>query len=194
MTENLVLRIERPYFTESEFLQSENWTITKKSAFLIGAPAHPEGTIVRCELVLAGGIQLLVAEGAVAKYVQATAGRPAGLVVRYRRMTPASSQFVNRALSAREAAEASSPSAAEHGPAVAKQETQNNSQARVSPVQPKPAVRVRAPGNALNKSHRSSREVLSSLSSRQPRRVEAPPDRATLLSRLRMRAADHSDQ
>lgn len=194
MTENLVLRVERPYWTESEFLQTENWTITKKSAFLIGAEAHAEGTIVRCELVLASGVQLLVAEGTVAKYVQATPERPAGLVVRYRRMTPASSQFVTRALDAREPAEASSPSAAEHHPLVSRPESQGNPETRISPIQVRVAPRVRAaPADTPNRSYRNSREVLNSLSSRQPRRVEAPPDRATLLSRLRIRAADHSN-
>ena len=194
MTENLVLRIERPYSTESEFLLTENWTITKKSVFLIGAPAHPEGTIVRCELVLAGGTQLLVAEGTVAKHVQSTAERPAGLVVRYRRMTPASSQFVNRALSTREAAEASSPSAAEHAPPVGTPEGRDYSEARISPVRHEVAPRVRPSAEASNQTRRNNREVLSSLSSRQHRRIEAPPDRATLLSRLRIRAAEHSNQ
>lgn len=184
MTENLVLRIERPYSTESELLQTENWTITKKSMFLIGAPAHPEGTIARCELVLTSGVQLLIAEGTVAKYVQATAERPAGLVVRYRRMTPASSQFVNRALSTREAAEASSPSAAEHRPQVGKPMGRDNPEVRNSPVR----SRATPPLN----SHRSGREALSRLANREHKRVEAPLDRATLLSRLRMRAADHS--
>ena len=194
MTENLVLRIERPYSTESEFLQTENWTITKKSVFLIGAQAHPEGTIVRCELALAGGRQLLVAEGAVAKYVQATAERPAGLVVRYRRMTPASSQFVNRALNTREAAEASSPSATEHGPLVGKPEGRDNLGARISAKSPKAAARVQARATPQSNSLRSGREVLSRLSNRAHKRIEAPPDRATLLSRLRMRAADHTNQ
>jgi hypothetical protein len=191
VTENLVLRVQRPYSTESEFLQTENWTITKKSMFLIGAQAHPEGTIVRCELVLATGVQLVVAEGTVAKYVQATAERPAGLVVKYRRMTPASSQFVNRALSTREAAEASSPSAAEHGPQMGKPEGRDNLGARISVESPKATPRVQARATPSSNSLRSGREVLSRLSNREHKRIEAPPDRATLLSRLRMRAADH---
>ncbi len=193
MTENLVLRIARPYSTESEFLQAENWTITKKSVFLIGAPTHPEGTVVRCELVLSGGFQLLVAEGIVAKHVQATAERPAGLVVRYRRMTPASSQFVNRALSIKEAGEASSPSAAEHGPLGGKPEGRDNSGARISMDSPKVAPRVQARAATAINSLRSGRESLSRLANREHKRVEAPPDRATLLSRLRTRAADNSN-
>ncbi len=186
MTELPVLRVERPYSTESEFLQSESWTITKKSAFLVGAPTHPEGVILRCELVLASAVQLLVAESIVAKYCAATAERPAGLVVRYRRMTPASSQFVARALANRDAAEGSSPSAV-HQPIVRAPELAiEASRAARSPVAPVRQPQPRTPSDG----HHDTLEILRRLTSRAHNPVETPADRATLLSRLRMRAGN----
>ena len=186
MTEVEVLRVERPYSSESEFLQTEGWTVTKKSVFLIGAPPHPEGTILRCELVLTSGVQLLVAEGIVAKHSAATAERPAGLVVRYRRMTPASSQFVARALSNRDAAEGSSPSAV-HNPIVrAPEPAIAASLTAGSPMPAVPRHQFREPGEGKDE----TREVLRRLSVREHAPVEIPTDRATLLSRLRMRAGN----
>ncbi len=193
MTEILVLRVERPYSTESEFLHSENWTITKKSMFLIGVPSHPEGTIARCELLLSSGIQLLVAEGTVAKFVPASADRPAGLVVRYRRLTPASSQFVNRALNNRDVAEASSPSAAEHRPIVSNSQPRQTEATGVSYAQSDQVPRIPAMLIAASESRRNTRDILQRLSERQHKTVQAPLNRATLLSRLRMRAANGSN-
>lgn len=184
MTETAVLRVERPYLTEAEFLLAEGWTITKRNAYLIGVPAYPEGAIVRCELLLTSGVRLLVAEAAVARYVHETAERPAGLVVRYRRMTPASSQFVDRALKVREtAAEPSSPST------VQNQRTPDmptSREALVGPISQSPAL-------GSQKSHArtasDTSEALSRLSGRLvSASIEPPLDRGSVLSRLRARA------
>jgi len=108
------VRIVRPYATESEWLHEEGWTVAKKSVYLIGIAPMPEGAAIRCELELASGQRLLVAEGVVVKYSTDSGDRPSGLVVRYRRLSSASSQFINRVLSARDASEVSSPSSAEN--------------------------------------------------------------------------------
>jgi len=191
MSDIVVLRVERPYATEAAFLKSENWSVTKKSVFLIGVPAHSEGTIVRCELVLANGSQLLVAEGTVAKYVSATSERPAGLVVRYRRLTPASSQFVNRALTAREAGEASSPSASDRQvpdvePLARKPETSSKA---IPPVL-SPPTRLAKPTSPSPEKH-DTQLILQRLSGRNAGGVTVPTSRETLLSRLRMRTAQN---
>ncbi len=186
MTELPVLRVERPYLAESEFLRLENWTIAKKSVFLIGAPPHAEGTIVRCELVLANGIQLLVAEGIVAKYSAATGERPAGLVVRYRRMTPASSQFVNRAVSNRDGNEGSSPSAVNQP--VVREPNPMNPRPPASPVEQRTPAALRPAVERLSE----AREVLTRLSKRSGNPTEVPAGRDALLSRLRMRTAHDS--
>lgn len=108
------VRIVRPYATESEWLHEEGWTVAKKSVYLIGIAPMPEGAAIRCELELASGQRLLVAEGVVVKYSTDSGDRPPGLVVRYRRLSTASSQFINRVLSARDASELSSPSSADN--------------------------------------------------------------------------------
>lgn len=181
MTELVVLRVARPYATESEFLQSEDWTITKKSLFLVGASSYPEGTIVRCELTLANGQQLLVAEGIVARFVHQTAERPAGLVVRFRRMTPASTQFVNRVLSIREPAEGSSPSAAHNPIPMAPKWAAPPGNGALSAEAPKRTAVTRTPLSA------ESADVLKRLSGRSPSPVFVPGDRDAVLGRLRNR-------
>jgi len=182
MTELVVLRVERPYATEAQFLQSEDWTITKKGVFFVGAPPYPEGTVVRCELVLASGIQLLVAEGVVSRHVAQTAERPEGLVVRFRRMTPASTQFVNRVLSNRVVGDGSSPSAASHPIPVP---GTVGASAQTGPTTPvaSPVLRRVQPG-ALSA---ETRDVLKRLSSRPHKPLVAPSNRKSVLSRLRAR-------
>jgi len=181
MTDLVVLRVERPYATESDFLEAEDWTVTKKSLFLVGVRSYPEGTIIRCELLLATGQQLLVAEGIVARYIAKTAERPAGLVVRFRRMTPASTQFINRVLSNRESSEGSSPSAAHHPIPAPPKVTGTPENARLSADSPR-----RTPVNRTLPSSETS-AVLRRLSSRNPHSVPAPPNREDALSRLRNR-------
>jgi len=184
MTELVVIRVVRPYATESEFLQSEDWTIKRNSVFLVGASEHAEGTIVRCELALSGGTQLLVAEGVVAKHVAHTAERPEGLVVRFRRMTPASTQFINRILSNRDAVEGSSPSSAAHptpGPSAKFEETQVHQQRQH--VAPPKAAAVLAAGE------NGTLSVLRRLSGRNSAPIAVPLDRASILQRLRQRSS-----
>jgi hypothetical protein len=176
MSEILVLAVERPYASEAELLQQEAWTITKKSVFLIGVPPHPEGTLVRCQLVLRSGLQLLVAEGVVAKHMAEHGNRPSGLVVRFRRLSAASSQFVNRALSVRDATEASSPSAADNPPPSTQISTGEPRSIDVAKI----AIPPR-PGTVA--------DALVRLASRQATSLMVPDDRESALARLRIRAA-----
>ena len=166
------VRIVRPYATESEWLHEEGWTVAKKSVYLIGIAPMPEGTAVRCELELASGQRLLVAEGVVVKYSTDSGDRPPGLVVRYRRLSSASSQFINRVLSARDASELSSPSSADN---PVPSSATNNSIVEVEPssaVQPSrlsPALerlRGRSPAVALSQQERD--EALHRLRDRRP--------------------------
>jgi hypothetical protein len=100
MTDVVTFRVIRPYSTEEEFLEAEAWTINTRSVLLIDIAPHREGLVVRLELTLASGKALIVAEGSVAKHLAASPSRPGGLVVRFRRMSAASSEFVKRAVSA----------------------------------------------------------------------------------------------
>jgi hypothetical protein len=54
--------------------------------------------IARIELTLSNGKALIVAEGSVAKHLATSPSRPGGLVVRFRRMSAASSDFIKRAV------------------------------------------------------------------------------------------------
>ncbi len=191
MSDILVLRVERPYASEAELLQLEAWTITKKSLFLIGVTPHPEGERVRCELVLESGVQLLVAEGVVAKHMARTGNRPQGLVVRFRRMSAASNQFVNRALSVRETTEASSPSAADPPPPSS--EVGNFEPPSFDFTTMRPMV---AGASVANESERvalprpqATSEALSRLTNRTLSAFSVPKDRESAIDRLRVRSA-----
>ncbi|MGC4067518.1 MAG: hypothetical protein QM784_23310 [Polyangiaceae bacterium] len=98
MADVVTFRVVRPYTTEEAFLEAEAWTINTRSVLLIDVEPHPEGMIARIELALANGKALIVAEGSVAKHLAASSSRAGGLVVRFRRMSAASSEFVKRAV------------------------------------------------------------------------------------------------
>lgn len=112
MAEPLNVRAVRPYRNETEFLEAESWSVTVRSVLLIGVEPVAAGTAVRCELRLKGGHALIVAEGTVVKFAEASSTRPAGLVVRYKRMSSASSDFVKRAVAHAAQHAGSSPIAA----------------------------------------------------------------------------------
>jgi hypothetical protein len=118
MVDPLSIRVERPYASEEEFLDAEAWAVTARSMLLIDVGPLPEGTPVRCELQLRNGHALVVAEGFAVKHLGATPTRPAGLVVRYRRMSAASSEFVKRAVARNAQARPGSSPTAATGPAL----------------------------------------------------------------------------
>jgi hypothetical protein len=98
MVDPLVIRVDRPYASAEEFLEAEAWSVTARSMLLIDIGPLPEGTALRFELRLGNGRSLVVAEGFAVKHLGASQTRPAGLVVRYKRMSAASSEFVKRAV------------------------------------------------------------------------------------------------
>ena len=196
MSEMLVLGVVRPYASEAELLQQEAWTITKKSVFLIGIPPHPEGTSVRCELAIGSGVKLLVAEGVVAKHMAEHGNRPSGIVVRFRRMSAASSQFVNRALSVRDTMEASSPSTAENFPPssptpISEIGAFEPRSLDVTAVKLPDAVASKANENVGGTPRRlgTSAGALMRLASRPASPLLVPDDRESALARLRIRIA-----
>ena len=169
------VRVVRPYATESEWLHEEGWTVAKKSVYLIGLAAMPEGAAIRCELELVSGQRLLVAEGVVVKYSADSGDRPPGLVVRYRRLSSASSQFINRVLSARDALELSSPSSADNP--VPSSATNNS----IAEVEPNSAVQSSRLSPALERLRGRSSTVAIS-----------PQERESALHRLRARRPSSS--
>jgi hypothetical protein len=124
------LRVVRPYTTEEEFLDAEAYTLNSRSVLLIDISPYPEGETVRVELTLRTGKPLILAEGAVVKHLAKSTTRPAGLVVRFRRMSGASSEFLKRAVARNaERPQSSSPLAStpltlEH-PSLVERESEN---------------------------------------------------------------------
>lgn len=154
MTEPVHIRVVRPYQSTEEFLATEAWSVTARSLLLINVDAVAPGTPLRCELCLANGQALIVAEGTAVKHADATPTRPAGLVVRYKRMSSASSDFVKLAVArAAETRTASSPTATE-GPFSSRASNPPSSAlSRASSPAPKPSSR--APGPAQRPSSRA---------------------------------------
>ncbi len=103
MTTPKVLRIVRPYQTQVEFIAAESWAIQKDGLIALGEPELPIGTLVRCEIGLASGLQLIRVEGEVEGYAPAKGGRPGGPKLRIRRVTPSSKEFILTVLRARRA-------------------------------------------------------------------------------------------
>lgn len=170
MSDLSVVRVVRPYATEAEWLREEAWTIARKSVYLIGIPSQPEGTLIRCELSLASGTQLLVAEGVAVKYLADHGDRPPGLVVRYRRLSSASSQFISRVLSTRDVTDASSPSATENQ--IPPSETRASIERAPIPI---------AAGSSITAS-------LERLRNRKDALPDVPQERTAALDRLRRRS------
>jgi hypothetical protein len=172
MNDLVIVRAVRPYATESDWLHEEAWTIGRKSVYLVGIAPQPEGTRVRCELALRDGRQLLVAEGVVIKYAADNRERPPGLVVRYRRLSTASSQFIDRVINARDSTDQSSPSVTENSLL----KTEMNSQ-------------LDATEHASAQSATARDLALGRLRGRQCELLATPQECLPALDRLRMRSA-----
>jgi len=172
MTSALSLHVVRPYLNEEEFLEAEAWTVNSRSLLLVGVEFHPEGTIARVELSLSSGKSLIVAEGSVVKHLAATSTRPAGLVVRFRRMSAASSDFVKRAVGfSAERPAASSPLASIAS--VVQQPPPNRPTRASSPPGPADAVPKRGASTSKPPARRGSIAPRDRLQSQPP-----PQDRA----------------
>ncbi|HEY5960394.1 MAG TPA: hypothetical protein VIV60_27760 [Polyangiaceae bacterium] len=144
MQDPLSIRVDRPYVTEEAFLEAEAWSVNARSMLLIDIDPIPEGTALRCELRLSNGHALIVAEGYAVKHLNATATRPSGLVVRYKRMSAASTEFVKRAVAYNAESKAgSSPLAAPVPMATQTRPPPASSRSSVTPAQA-PSVPPRA--------------------------------------------------
>jgi hypothetical protein len=201
----IVLRITRPYGTETEFLAAEAWTLDAKGAVLIDQPPLEPGTLVRFDIVLANGERLVRAEGRVVKAVSLTALRPGGLRVRFTRFGGNTKTLIDRVMllkgqssaAARSAPDASRPTAA---PLAA---TEPPSPFASLPA-PEPTSELRSsirvataesgfreePGSAvglLGASTGPSEQLQRALRDRPLRDIVAPDNRDELLARLRAR-------
>jgi hypothetical protein len=98
----VAIRVTRPFATVDEFLEHELETLTRTSVTLIGAQPRPKGVILRFEVALSSGGQLLRGEGRVVGFKENALGGQPGLVLRFTRLDTKSKSLVDRAAAIRE--------------------------------------------------------------------------------------------
>jgi hypothetical protein len=167
LSSTIVIHVLRPYANEDEYLAHERSSIDAKSMLLIAQPALPAETPIVFDVQLANGQKPIRAEAKVIGYVEASADKPAGLRVRFKRFGAATKAFIDRAVSAPPVPSAA-PLAAPADPSSAPSEL------------PEPPVLPAAPPTASAESSGIHRKVLP---------VSAPLNRDALLARLRGRKA-----
>ncbi|MFO0673620.1 MAG: hypothetical protein U0235_29045 [Polyangiaceae bacterium] len=84
----VAIRVTRPFATPDEFLDHEIETLTRTSITLLGAQPRPKGVILRFEVALSTGTQLLRGEGRVVGFKENAFGDQPGLVSASRASTP----------------------------------------------------------------------------------------------------------
>jgi hypothetical protein len=191
----VILRVERPYASEDEFLAGDLWTIDAKAALLIGVAPLDPGTLVRFDVVLSTGERVIRAEGKVLKYVDATPARPGGLRVRFTRFGGSTKALIDRAVQLRRA---STPARAEATPSASTPEPVPSPPSTPAPraserAEPELRSGVTASAEPLPQSLRPAAgtdfsERRQVLRERAVQHVATPANRDALLERLRSRA------
>jgi hypothetical protein len=187
-TSPLVLHVVRPYATVDEYLAAEAWTIDARAMLLVDAAELPVETAVLFDVALTSGEKLIRAEGKVAGSIAGQGGRPGGLRVKFKRYGAATKAFIDRAVQAQRA-----PAAIEATP-VSVPPVSRNSVTEIEMQKAEavaPTVIEVAPPPPLPVAVPESRPEMSEPSGvrlRDAGPVEAPPERESLLARLRERA------
>ncbi|MDX2050827.1 MAG: hypothetical protein SFV15_00455 [Polyangiaceae bacterium] len=178
-----VLRVVRPYQTQVEFIAAEAWAIQKDGIIAVGEAELTTGTLVRCEILLSSGLQLIRIEGEVDGYVPPQGSRPGGPKLKIRRVTPSSKEFILTVLRARRASQRPLPGSAPPSLVMNAHETFAESRAPVVPTRAEP----KAPASAESAAEKTGTEARKSLSNRPAKVVACPPNRDSLLDQLRTR-------
>jgi hypothetical protein len=185
----VAIRSLRPYDTEEAFLAGERDTLSRTAITLIGAPSRPRGVVIRFELTLRDGAPLIRGEGRVLGFEPADEKGPSSLTLRFTRLDAKSKALVDRATELREKATQEPPIDQMHTPAVAPSgegdplaATQMAEVARAPSDPPVPEEIALSTSQTML----SSAEVEEIGSG--AREAGAPPERDSLLDRLRMRA------
>ena len=90
------LRITRPWATEKEFVEGDIAYLGRTAILLPGAPAREPGTLIRFEIVLAGGQPVFRGEGNVVAHHLPGGAKPPGLEVRFTRIDARSKLILDR--------------------------------------------------------------------------------------------------
>jgi hypothetical protein len=194
----VVLRIQRPYATEQDYIVAEAWTIEDKSIVLVDQHDLPKDTLVRFEVILEDGSKPIRAEGKVSRHVPPTGDRPGGLKVRFRRFDAATKRFIERAVAERQSQRRSRrpPPAA---PLVLDEEPIPSQPAPSQPEASQPEIAsvpdaASDPETASEPATAEPPEARASVrDGSRPTVVAAPAQRDELLERLRERHRARSD-
>jgi hypothetical protein len=135
VAEPKAFRISRPYASVDEYLDAESWSIDAKGMILVGGTDLPESGVIRFEIVLQSGRKPIRAEGKIVRRVEPEEGKPAGVLVRFRRLDGPGKALVDRVLAERAASPAPEPKPAQASvPAEVAPEDRSGTHARVGPV------------------------------------------------------------
>lgn len=96
------IRITRPYASEEDYLDRELETLTRASITLLGAQSRPQGVVLRFELALSSGLVLMRGEGRVVAFKANAFEGLGGLTLRFTRLDTRSKALVDRAAALRE--------------------------------------------------------------------------------------------
>ncbi|HEY2406635.1 MAG TPA: hypothetical protein VGI10_11565 [Polyangiaceae bacterium] len=165
-----IIHLVRPYASEEEYLAREAWTIDARGMLLIEQEALPADTAIVFDVQIQSGHKPIRAEAKVVGPVAATATRPGGLRVRFKRFGTATKAFIDRAVSAAHAA--SSP--------IAAAEPEPSTQRDDAPAKPEPLASARG----------EERRTPSGVHRRVAAPVPPPANREELLEKLRTRARE----
>ena len=90
------VQINRPYDSEDEFLNAEDWSVSRREMVLIDEDKLPDDTKLRVSLSLKSGEKLVRAEAVVIGYVDAIDARPAGVRGKFTRFDSKTKEFIRR--------------------------------------------------------------------------------------------------
>jgi hypothetical protein len=176
----IILRLSRPYQSIDEFLEAEADWITHKTMLLLDTEELPADTVIRFGVKLANGESPIKAEARVIGYQCAESGRPAGLLVRFKRYGAATKTVVDRAAAIRkDRAAAGLPASTADAP-PSQQPDQLDASSPASGT-----VGIAHPGSDLD----APSHAPSGVHPRVVRPVGTPANREELLARLRQRTA-----
>jgi hypothetical protein len=192
------IRITRPYASEEEFLDWELETLTRASITLLGAQARPQGVVLRFELALSSGLVLMRGEGRVVGFKANAFEGLGGLTLRFTRLDTRSKALVDRAAALREKrwpstrphfpdpADPPAEKAAPEPPLEAAGTATMADPTPLGPLFPPPSVRPKATP-ALVQEEPSAPPPEPAQANEAPT-AATPPERESLLDRLRARA------
>jgi hypothetical protein len=211
----VAIRITRPYATEDEYLERELDTLTRASVTLLGAQSRPQGVVLRFELVLASGQVLMRGEGRVVGFKANAFEGLGGLTLRFTRLDTKSKLLVDKAAALRERRRPSTrPHVSEPMDASSVAPRPSAVPSPPVPQDPPPSFLAAADTSSPFAPAPSAAELPAPVSSRPsrtpdvptgtapvvsdappaaagaaaPGTADAPPERDTLLERLRARA------